>query len=76
LTSHLPARCIELLEAAGTLGARLSGSGSACFGLCSSEADAHEAQSKVEVELAKDVLLQGTTTFVAPLVARGVELLL
>ncbi|BCM89867.1 4-diphosphocytidyl-2-C-methyl-D-erythritol kinase [Abditibacteriota bacterium] len=75
LISPLPARCIELLDVAGAKGARLSGSGSACFGLCSSPAHAREVQRKIELELAKDVLLQGATTFVAPLVARGVALL-
>ena len=75
MVSPLPARCIQLLEEAGALGARLSGSGSACFGLCSSQEKARAVQSKVDVELAKDVLLRNATTFVAPLVARGVELL-
>ncbi|RYX84862.1 4-(cytidine 5'-diphospho)-2-C-methyl-D-erythritol kinase [bacterium] len=75
LVSPLPGRCIELLDEAGGLGARLSGSGSACFALCSSVVEAREVQSKIELELAKDVLLEGATTFVAPLVARGVELL-
>ncbi len=75
LVSPLPQRCVELLQNAGSLGARLSGSGSACFGLCSSFEHARDVQSKIEVELAKDVLLAGVTTFVAPLVARAVELL-
>ena len=73
--SPLPARCVEALREAGALGARLSGSGSACFGLCSSRSHAQEVQKKVELELAKDVLLGGATTFAVPLVARGVELL-
>ncbi len=75
LVSPLPSRCVDLLDAAGAQGARLSGSGSACFGLCSSVVQAREVQRKVELELAKDVLLQSATTFVAPLVAKGVELL-
>lgn len=76
LVSPLPARCVTLLHQAGALGARLSGSGSACFGLCASEALAREVQSALEFELAKDVLLRGATIFVSPLVRRGVELLL
>lgn len=75
LVSPLPARCVELLQLAGSFGARLSGSGSACFGLCSDSQHAREVQQKLEIELAKDVLLRGATTFTAPLVAKGVELL-
>jgi len=73
--SPLPARCVELLREAGSLGAMMSGSGSACFGLFGSQAQALLGQQKVEWELAKDVLLVGATTFVAPLERTGVELL-
>ena len=75
LVSPFPGRCIGMLNRAGALGARLSGSGSACFGLCDSPQHARQVQEQVEIELAKDVLLEGATTFVAPLVARGVELI-
>ena len=75
LVSLLPGRCVEVLNRAGALGSRLSGSGSACFGLCENPQQARYVQAKVEIELAKDVLLEGATTFLAPLVARGVELL-
>ncbi len=73
LVSPLPARCVALLKGAGALGAGLSGSGSACFGLCADEASARAVEEKVIGELAKDVLLEGATTRAAPLVARGVE---
>lgn len=75
LVSPLPARCVELLREAGGLGAMMSGSGSACFALFESQAQALSGQQKVEAQLAKDVLLSGATTFVAPLERRGVELL-
>ena len=68
-----PARCIELLQQAGALGAQMSGSGSACFGLFADENAARQAQQKLEIELAKDVLTQGATTRVAPLVGRAIE---
>ncbi len=74
LVSRLPARCVEVLNRAGALGSRLSGSGSACFGLCESPQHARQVQRNLEIELAKDVLLESATTFVAPLVSRGVEL--
>ena len=68
-----PARCVELLKRNGALGAQMSGSGSACFGLFADENSARAAVKQLEIELAKDVLTQGATTRVAPLVARGVE---
>ena len=72
--TEAPARCVELLKQNGALGAQMSGSGSACFGLFADENAARAAQIKIGPELAKDVLTQGATTHVAPLVARGVEL--
>lgn len=72
--SELPERCVALIKKAGALGARMSGSGSACFGLCTTAGEAREAQNKITEQLAKDVLLKGATTYVAPLVAQGVEL--
>ena len=68
-----PARCVELLKQSGALGAQMSGSGSACFGLFADENAAHGALEQVENELAKDVLTQGATARVAPLVARAIE---
>ncbi len=70
----MPARCVAMLKQVGALGAQMSGSGSACFGLFADETTARRAQQQLEIELAKDVPTQGATTFVAPLVARGVEL--
>ncbi len=69
-----PARCVELLKQNGALGSQMSGSGSACFGLFADENAARAAQLQLETELAKDVLTQGATTRVAPLVERGVEM--
>jgi len=75
LVSPLPARCVELLRESGSAGAMMSGSGSACFALFGREAEARRAREWLDGELAKDVLLVGATTFVAPLSACGVELL-
>ena len=69
-----PAQCVALLRQVGALGAQMSGSGSACFGLFANEEAARAAGRKLSAELAKGVLIQGALTFVAPLVARGVEL--
>ena len=68
-----PARCVALLKQSGALGAQMSGSGSACFGLFTDENAASGARAQLEMALAKDVLTQGATTRVAPLVERGVE---
>ena len=68
-----PARCVDLLKRAGALGAQMSGSGSACFGLFADENAARAAARQLESAMAKDVLTQGATTRVAPLVARAVE---
>lgn len=73
--SALPGRCVEVLREAGARGARMSGSGSACFGLCATQDECRGVEERVAEQLAKDVLLQGATTFVAPLVAQGVEIL-
>jgi len=75
LVSPLPALCIEKLLASGALGARLSGSGSACFGLFEAQERAEEAREHLEKQKAKDVLLEGATTYVAPLCLRGATLL-
>jgi 4-diphosphocytidyl-2-C-methyl-D-erythritol kinase len=72
--SPLPRLCCDLLREAGAIGAQMSGSGSACFGLFESEGQARIAQQKVMSFLAKDVLTAQATTFVAPFVESGVEL--
>lgn len=69
-----PLVCARLLLAVATLGAQMSGSGSACFGLFADETAARKAQGQLKIELAKGVPTQGALTRVAPLVARGVEL--
>ena len=68
-----PARCVQLLKQNGALGAQMSGSGSACFGVFTDENAARAAQVQMEIALAKDVLTQGATTQSAPFVARAVE---
>jgi len=75
LVSPLPALCIEMLLASDALGARLSGSGSACFGLFETQTEAEEARQRLEKQKAKGVLLEGATTHVAPLCSRGATLL-
>ena len=70
--SAAPARCTEQLLEVGAQGAQMSGSGAACFGLFDDENAARMAQQKLAPLLAKDVLTQGATTWVAPLVKRGV----
>ena len=72
--SDAPALCVELLKQTGALGAQMSGSGSACFGVFADENAARGARARVEAELAKGVLLEAATTHIVPLVARGVEL--
>ncbi len=69
-----PARCVALLKQVGALGAQMSGSGSACFGLFADENAARLAHKQLEIELAKGVPTEQTTIRVAPLVARAIEL--
>lgn len=69
-----PARLIELLMQVGALGARMSGSGSACFGVYETATAAHSAAQALKTELAKDVQLRSSRLFVAPFCARGVEI--
>ncbi|HEX9997662.1 MAG TPA: 4-(cytidine 5'-diphospho)-2-C-methyl-D-erythritol kinase [Abditibacterium sp.] len=71
--SGLPRVCSQLLRECGAIGAQMSGSGSACFGLFESENDAKIAAEKLRVELAKDVQLHQSQLFVAPFCAQGVE---
>ena len=71
--SPLPRICCKMLCEVGAIGAQMSGSGSACFGVFETENDARIAQEKLISLLAKDVLIHGATTFVAPLVQTGVE---
>lgn len=72
--SKLPAQLIALLRDAGALGARMSGSGSACFGVFEAETAAREAKSRLQTVLAKDVLLRDAQVFVAPFTVCGVEI--
>ena len=69
-----PALCVALLKKAGALGAQMSGSGSACFGLFAGENAARAAATQLKIAMAKDVPNEATTVRVAPLIARGVEL--
>jgi 4-diphosphocytidyl-2-C-methyl-D-erythritol kinase len=66
-----PARCVEYLRQCGSLGALMSGSGSACFGLFADEAGARTAQAQLTELVAKDVLRLEATTFVVPLSPHG-----
>ncbi len=69
-----PSRCVELLRQVGALGAQMSGSGSACYGIFADGNAAQAAQAELEIALAKDVLTEGAATWVVPFVARGVEI--
>ena len=69
-----PLVCVKSLLDVAALGAQMSGSGSACFGLFADENAAQAAARRLEIALAKDVPKELTTIRVAPLVARGVEL--
>ena len=71
--TQAPARCVELLRQSGALGAQMSGSGSACFGLFESEKSVRAAAEKIEKALAKGVLPEGARLRVAPLVGHGVK---
>lgn len=71
--TRAPLRCVELLSEVGALGARMSGSGSACYGLFGGVTTARRAAARLEAALAKDVLTQGAAVWAVPLVARAVE---
>lgn len=73
--TDVPARLIELLNRSGAIGARMSGSGSACFALFASQTAARNAAQQLETALAKDVHLRASHLFVAPFSGRGVEFL-
>ncbi|PQV65473.1 4-diphosphocytidyl-2-C-methyl-D-erythritol kinase [Abditibacterium utsteinense] len=73
--STLPRICTKILREAGALGAQMSGSGSACFGIFETQLEAQQAREKLESELAKLVPLQNSRLFVAPLCARGIEIM-
>ena len=74
--SLVPTQIVEFLcdLTPEPLGAQMSGSGSACFALFPDENEALNAQRNFEASVAKDVLISQSRTFVAPLVARGVEI--
>lgn len=72
--STLPRICIQLLREVGALGAQMSGSGSACFGIFESETLAREAEKKLNLELAKLVLLNSAQVFVAPFCESGAQI--
>ncbi len=72
--SEVPAQLIALLQGCNALGARMSGSGSACFGIFASESTARAAESKLARELAKLVLPLEASLFVAPLCESGVQI--
>lgn len=61
---------MELLKKHGAIGACLSGSGAASFGLFASQKDAHEAQAKIRD---KANLPPGYRVFIAPLIDSGCE---
>lgn len=65
--TDIPTRLTAVLRTSGAVGAQMSGSGSACFGIYETEEAAHAAGQLMEEELAKDVQLHKTEIFVAPL---------
>ena len=69
-----PLRCVALLREVGAWGAQMSGSGSACYGIFGTREAARVAHLEFREALAKDVLTEGSLTWVVPLVARGVEM--
>ncbi len=73
--SDVPAQLVELLRNCGALGAQMSGSGSACFGIFETEIEAQKGREKLALALAKLVPLQNSQLFVAPFCARGLEIL-
>lgn len=74
--SDLPAQLTALLRDAGALGAQMSGSGSACFGIFETEIAAQRARERVAAAVAKDVLLAKAQLFVAPFCDFGVQIAL
>ncbi len=72
--SVLPAQLVSVLKNCGAIGAQMSGSGSACFGLFESESAARQAKTKLRAELAKLVRLLNAQVFVAPFCDSGVEI--
>jgi 4-diphosphocytidyl-2-C-methyl-D-erythritol kinase len=73
IISELPNRLVGLIKDSNALGAQMSGSGSACFGIYANEAEAQQAATWLSLELAKDVQLANSQLFVAPFCSRGVE---
>ncbi len=71
----IPGQLIQILGESGALGAQMSGSGSACFGIYATEPAARAASEKVASALAKLVPAPNAQLFVAPLVSRGIEFL-
>lgn len=72
--SDLPAQLVSVLKNCGAIGAQMSGSGSACFGLFESESAARQAETKLCAELAKLVPLINAQVFVAPFCDSGVQI--
>lgn len=72
--SNAPAQLIPMLRDCGALGAQMSGSGSACFGIFEREAEAQRAAAKLRLELAKWVPLSSAGIFVAPFCEVGVRI--
>lgn len=71
--SAVPKHCLELLHAVGAPNARMSGSGSACYALWNTEAEAHEAAQRFGALMAKEVRLLKSRLFVVPLCDCGIE---
>lgn len=65
--TDIPARLTQLLRESGALGAQMSGSGSACFGIYGTESAAQDAQKFMQGKLGQDSALSNTRLFVAPL---------
>lgn len=65
--TDIPTRLTQVLCDNGALGAQMSGSGSACFGIFATQSDALGAKQRIKMELAKDVQLLQTEIFVAAL---------
>lgn len=65
---------LQQLLQSGALGARMTGSGSACFGVFASSEAANVAQTALEAELSQTPPSQRPLVFLAPLCRRGVEI--